>query len=71
MNKDFFNFKTNDTENIHSEQLDSEEREMNKLIDEYIQHPDCQSYIENFKTIKPICEEVLKQRHPEIKEKEW
>ena len=71
MNKDFFNFKTNDTENIHSEQLDSEEREMNKLIDEYIQHPDCQSYIENFKTIKPICEEVLKQRHPEIKETEW
>lgn len=71
MNKDFFNFKTNDTENIHSEQLDSEEREMNKLIDEYIQHPDCQSYIENFKTIKPICEEVLKQKHSEIKEKEW
>ena len=71
MNKDFFNFKTNDTENIHSEQLDSEEREMNKIIDEYIQHPDCQSYIENLKTIKPICEEVLKQRHPEIKKTEW
>ena len=44
---------------------------MNKLIDEYIQHPDCQSYIENFKTIKPICEEVLKQKHPEIKETKW
>lgn len=71
MNKDFLNFKTNDTENIHSEQLDSEEIEMNKIIDEYIQHPDCQSYIENFKTIKPICEEVLKQKHSEIKEKEW
>ena len=71
MNKDFFNFKTNDTENISPEQLDSEEIEMNKIIDEYIQHPDCKSYIENFKTIKPICEEVLKQRHPEIKEKEW
>ena len=71
MNKDFLNFKTNDAENISPEQLDSEEREMNKLIDEYIQHPDCKSYIENFKTIKPICEEVLKQRHPEIKEKEW
>ena len=71
MNKDFLNFKTNDAENISPEQLDSEEREMNKLIDEYIQHPDCKSYIENFKTIKPICEEVLKQRHPEIKETEW
>ena len=71
MNKDFLNFKTNDTENIHSEQLDSDEIEMNKIIDEYIQHPDCQSYIENFKTIKPICEEVLKQKHSEIKEKEW
>lgn len=71
MNKDFLNSKTNDTENISPEQLDSEEIEMNKIIDEYIQHPDCKSYIENFKTIKPICEEVLKQRHPEIKEKEW
>ena len=71
MNRDFLNSKTNNTENISPEQLDSEEREMNKLIDEYIQHPDCKSYIENFKTIKPICEEVLKQRHPEIKEKEW
>lgn len=71
MNRDFLNSKTNNTENISQEQLDSEEREMNKLIDEYIQHPDCKSYIENFKTIKPICEEVLKQRHPEIKEKEW
>lgn len=71
MNKDFLNSKTNDTENISPEQLDSEEIEMNKIIDEYIQHPDCQSYIENFKTIKPICEEVLKQRHPEIKETEW
>ena len=71
MDKDFLNSKTNNTENISPEQLDSEEREMNKLIDEYIQHPDCKSYIENFKTIKPICEEVLKQRHPEIKETEW
>ena len=72
MNKDFFNFESNNyTENISLEQLDSEEREMNKIVDEYIQHPDCKSYIENFKTIKPICEEVLKQRHSEIKEKEW
>ena len=71
MDKDFLNSKTNNTENISPEQLDSEEIEMNKIIDEYIQHPDCQSYIENFKTIKPICEEVLKQRHPEIKETEW
>ena len=71
MNRDFLNSKTNDTENISPEQLDSEEIEMNKIIDEYIQHPDCKSYIENFKTIKPICEEVLKQRHPEIKETEW
>lgn len=71
MNKDFLNSKTNNTENISPEQLDSEEIEMNKIIDEYIQHPDCQSYIENFKTIKPICEEVLKQRHLEIKETEW
>ena len=71
MNKDFLNLKTNNTENISPEQLDSEEIEMNKIIDEYIQHPDCKSYIENFKTIKPICEEVLKQRHPEIKETEW
>ena len=71
MNRDFLNSKTNNTENISPEQLDSEEIEMNKLIDEYIQHPDCKSYIENFKTIKPICEEVLKQRHPEIKETEW
>ena len=71
MNKDFLNSKTNNTENISPEQLDSEEIEMNKIIDEYIQHPDCKSYIENFKTIKPICEEVLKQRHPEIKETEW
>ena len=71
MNRDFLNSKTNNTENISPEQLDSDEREMNEIIDEYIQHPDCQSYIENFKTIKPICEEVLKQRHPEIKEKEW
>ena len=71
MNKDFFNFKTNDTENISPEQLDSEEIEMNKIIDEYIQHPDCKSYIENLKTIKPICEEVLKQKHPEIKETKW
>ena len=71
MNKDFLNSKTNDAGNIYPEQLDSEEIEMNKIIDEYIQHPDCQSYIENFKTIKPICEEVLKQRHPEIKETEW
>ena len=71
MNRDFLNSKTNNTENISPEQLDSEEIEMNKIIDEYIQHPDCQSYIENFKTIKPICEEVLKQRHPEIKETEW
>ena len=71
MNKDFLNSKTNNTENTSPEQLDSEEIEMNKIIDEYIQHPDCKSYIENFKTIKPICEEVLKQRHPEIKEKEW
>lgn len=71
MNRDFLNSKTNNTENISPEQLDSEEIEMNKIIDEYIQHPDCKSYIENFKTIKPICEEVLKQRHPEIKEKEW
>lgn len=71
MDKDFLNSKTNNTENISPEQLDSEEIEMNKIIDEYIQHPDCQSYIENFKTIKPICEEVLKQRHLEIKETEW
>ena len=71
MNKDFLNSKTNDAENISSEQLDSEEREMNKIIDEYIQHPDCKSYIENLKTIKPICEEVLKQKHPEIKETKW
>ena len=72
MNKDLFNFESNNyKENISTEQLDSDEREMNEIIDEYIQHPDCQSYIENFKTIKPICEEVLKQRHPEIKEKEW
>ena len=71
MNRDFLNSKTNDTENIYPEQLDLEEIEMNKIIDEYIQHPDCKSYIENFKTIKPICEEVLKQRHPEIKETEW
>ena len=71
MNRDFLYSKTNDTENISPEQLDSEEIEMNKIIDEYIQHPDCQSYIENFKTIKPICEEVLKQKHSEIKEKEW
>lgn len=71
MNKDFLKFKANDAENISPEQLDSDEREMNEVIDEYIQHPDCKSYIENFKTIKPICEEVLKQRHPEIKEKEW
>ena len=71
MNRDFLNSKTNSTENISPEQLDLEEIEMNKIIDEYIQHPDCKSYIENFKTIKPICEEVLKQRHPEIKEKEW
>ena len=71
MNRDFLYSKTNDTENISPEQLDSEEIEMNKIIDEYIQHPDCQSYIENLKTIKPICEEVLKQKHPEIKETEW
>ena len=71
MNRDFLNSKTNNTENISPEQLDSEEIEINKLIDEYIQHPDCKLYIENFKTIKPICEEVLKQRHPEIKETEW
>ena len=71
MNRDFLNSKTNDAGNIYPEQLDSEEIEMNKIIDEYIQHPDCKSYIENFKTIKPICEEVLKQRHPEIKETEW
>ena len=71
MNRDFLNSKTNNTENISPEQLDSEEREMNKIIDEYIQHPDCQSYIENLKTIKPICEEVLKQKHPEIKETKW
>ena len=71
MNRDFLNSKTNNTENISPEQLDLEEIEMNKIIDEYIQHPDCKSYIENFKTIKPICEEVLKQRHPEIKETEW
>lgn len=71
MNRDFLYSKTNDTENISPEQLDSEEIEMNKIIDEYIQHPDCKLYIENFKTIKPICEEVLKQRHPEINEKEW
>lgn len=71
MNRDFLYSKTNDTENISPEQLDSEEIEMNKIIDEYIQHPDCKLYIENFKTIKPICEEVLKQRHQEIKEKEW
>ena len=72
MNKDFLNFESNNYEkNISPEQLDSEEIEMNKLIDEYIQHPDCQSYIENFKTIKPICEEVLKQKHPEIKETKW
>lgn len=71
MNKDFLNSKTNDAENISPEQLDSEEVEMNKIIDEYIQHPDCQSYIENLKTIKPICEEVLKQKHSEIKETEW
>lgn len=71
MNRDFLNSKTNNTENISPEQLDSEEIEMNKIIDEYIQHPDCQSYIENFKTIKPICEEVLKQKHPEIKETKW
>ena len=72
MNKDLFNFESNNyKENISTEQLDSDEREMNEIIDEYIQHPDCQSYIENFKTIKPICEEVLKQRHPEIKETEW
>jgi len=71
MNKDFLNSKTNNTENISPEQLDSEEIEMNKIIDEYIQHPDCKSYIENFKTIKPICEEVLKQKHPEVKETKW
>ena len=71
MNRDFLNSKTNNTENISPEQLDSEEIEMNKIIDEYIQHPDCKSYIENFKTIKPICEEVLKQKHPEIKETKW
>ena len=71
MNKDFLNSKTNNTENTSPEQLDSEEIEMNKIIDEYIQHPDCKSYIENFKTIKPICEEVLKQKHSEIKETEW
>ena len=71
MNRDFLNSKTNNTENISPEQLDLEEIEMNKIIDEYIQHPDCKLYIENFKTIKPICEEVLKQRHPEIKETEW
>lgn len=71
MNKDFLNSKTNNTENISPEQLDSEEIEMNKIIDEYIQHPDCKSYIENFKTIKQICEDVLKKRHPEIKETEW
>lgn len=72
MNKDFLNFESNNyEENISPEQLDLEEIEMNKIVDEYIQHPDCKSYIENFKTIKPICEEVLKQRHPEIKEKEW
>ena len=71
MNRDFLNSKTNNTENISPEQLDSEEIEMNKIIDEYIQHPDCKSYIENFKTIKPICEEVLKQKHSEIKETEW
>lgn len=72
MNKDLFNFESNNyKENISTEQLDSDEREMNEIIDEYIQHPDCQSYIENFKTIKPICEEVLKQKHSEIKEKEW
>ena len=71
MNKDFLNSKTNDAENISPEQLDSEEIEMNKIIDKYIQHPDCKSYIENFKTIKPICEEVLKQKHPEIKETKW
>ena len=71
MNRDFLYSKTNDTENISPEQLDSEEIEMNKIIDEYIQHPDCKSYIENFKTINQICEEVLKQMHPEIKEKEW
>ena len=72
MNKDLFNFESNNyKENISTEQFDSDEREMNEIIDEYIQHPDCQSYIENFKTIKPICEEVLKQKHSEIKEKEW
>ena len=72
MNKDFLNFESNNyEENISPEQLDLEEREMNKIVDEYIQHPDCKSYIENFKTIKPMCEEVLKQRHPEIKETEW
>ena len=71
MNKDFLNSKTNNTENTSPEQLDSDEIEMNEIIDEYIQHPDCQSYIENFKTIKPICEEVLKQKHSEIKETEW
>ena len=71
MNRDFLNSKTNNTENISPGQLDLEEIEMNKIIDEYIQHPDCKLYIENFKTIKPICEEVLKQRHPEIKETEW
>ena len=71
MNKDFLNSKTNNTENTSPEQLDSEEIEMNKIIDEYIQHPDCKSYIENFKTIKPIYEEVLKQKHSEIKETEW
>lgn len=71
MNKDFLNSKTNNKENISPEQLDSAEREMNEIIDEYIQHPDCKSYIENFKIIKPICEEVLKQKHSEIKETEW
>ena len=50
MNKDFLNSKTNDAGNIYPEQLDSEEIEMNKIIDEYIQHPDCKSYIENFKS---------------------
>lgn len=72
MNKDLFNFESNNyKENISPEQLDSDEREMNEIIDEYIQHPDCKSYIENFKIIKPICEELLKQKHSEIKETEW
>ena len=63
--------ETIDDYNTDPNNMDEKDKIINNAVLECIKNPDKRYYISNLETIKEICEEILKQPYPEIKQEEW